>query len=327
MAVKVGVEPVHGQEKATVGSWLSRNWLWIVVILFGGIILFIAYKLVTKLLKKDENVDYAELEFKKTVNIGKKMGNRRYVGKNIIPTLIVWALILLFIDLFLIFGMKAIKTTYQFWISQLIFLPIAGGFAWIFHKISPFSKGARVYVRSPSHGSGYYSDFISVGEYVGDYIGEDGYHNIVIKNTKFLFFPAYEVIKCNVKGEYDLETTSDGKKIVKKVKLPTNFVRFYDDRIEILADGLEQMLGAKFLYPVAYNSTNFDVYDYRLVNADRLKNSILIPTIVNLTSDFANAQRNAIKMNPTLRFEQQRKSDEVEINVPRENGRESEFKR
>jgi hypothetical protein len=171
----------------------------------------------------------------------------------------------------------------------------------------------KVYIENDHDG------LVKMGNYEGECLDKEGYHNIMFSRFKFgivgrwlrriLFFTApildlllkkYWIVRCNVNTIYKNKIVDATTKVVtsEDIKLPITKLTAGGDSLIIHCDGLQ--LKKYYTYPIVKGTDS--VLQDETVNFERERDSVLTNTLYEQTIDFANVMREAINLNPSLRY-------------------------
>jgi hypothetical protein len=141
-----------------------------------------------------------------------------------------------------------------------------------------------------------------VGYYLGECTTSDGYKNYLLWDSrKFLFWKNTFILKVNRNKELKIETYDNDtkKRIIKTYTLPTDLIIEGESVIAIKGEGVDQ--AGYFYYPILTdkegNIVNMDMIAYA-----RAREVALLDTLYQQTEDFAKVQREAINLNPQVRY-------------------------
>lgn len=141
-----------------------------------------------------------------------------------------------------------------------------------------------------------------IGYYLGECITSDGYRNFLLFNgRKYLFWKNVFIVKVNMNENLKIETRSEktGDRIVKEYKLPKDLIIEGENLIAIKGEGLDK--AGYYFYPLIADDKG-NIINMDLIAYTRSKDVALLDTLYQQTEDFANVQRQAINMNPNIRY-------------------------
>jgi len=163
---------------------------------------------------------------------------------------------------------------------------------------------------------------VPMGTYEGECIDKEGFHDILFSRKKWgkvggflykvLFFARpildliikkFWIVRCNtVKSMIVSETvTLKGKKRTfnKKKFLAVPLITRGNKSMILHADGLQ--IKKYFTYPILKDVEGFTIND-EVHNFKRERDTVITDTLYDQTVEFSNAMREAINMNPSLRY-------------------------
>lgn len=182
-----------------------------------------------------------------------------------------------------------------------------------------FRKGGIKKVFIENHRDG----LVPMGMYEGECVDKEGYHNIMFSRFKLglvgrwlrriffftrpildLILKKYWIVRCNVNPSYidktaDIKKGKGQKQKVTTLQLPVPNITSGGGSLIIHCMGLQ--LKKYFTYPILADSEGAMIQD-ETINFERERDSVLTNTLYEQTIDFANVMREAINLNPTLRY-------------------------
>jgi hypothetical protein len=153
----------------------------------------------------------------------------------------------------------------------------------------------------------------AVGFYLGECITSDGYKNFLLFDSrKYVFWKNKFILKVNVNEFVKIETHEgvgdDRKRVVRTIKLPKDLLIEGDSVIAIKGEGIDK--AGYFYYPLIAdeqgNIINMDIIAYT-----RSKDVALLDTMYQQVEDFSKVQRQAINMNPNVRYIMRTRGDTI----------------
>jgi len=152
-----------------------------------------------------------------------------------------------------------------------------------------------------------------IGFYLGDCVTSDGYRNFLLWNSrKFIFWKNKFVLKVNMNENIKIEThESDGenkKRVVKEFKLPKDLIIEGDSVIAIKGEGVDK---AGYYYYPLITDEHGNIINMDLIAYSRAKEVALLDTLYQQTEDFSKVQRQAINMNPNVRYIMRTRGDTI----------------
>ena len=184
-------------------------------------------------------------------------------------------------------------------------------------KIFKESDIDNVYVENQRDG------LIKIGKYEGECIDKEGYRDIMFSKLrlgkiggflrKILFFTIpildlvlkkYWIVRCNVEKAIYIPKEIIGKdnkprKSTKKYVIPVPVITRGRGALIVHAEGLQ--LKKYYTYPILQNIDGNIIKDEEK-NFMRERDTVLMDTLYQQTMDFVNVQREAINLNPNVRY-------------------------
>lgn len=161
---------------------------------------------------------------------------------------------------------------------------------------------------------------VPMGAYEGECIDKEGFHNVMFSRLKLgiigkwlrriLFFTTpildlilkkYWIVRCNINPIYrdkQVDATTKASTVV-ELQLPVPNMTTGSGSLVIHCMGLQ--MKKYFTYPIMQGSTGKMIQD-ETINFERERDSVLTNSLYEQTIDFANVMREAINLNPTLRY-------------------------
>jgi hypothetical protein len=172
----------------------------------------------------------------------------------------------------------------------------------------------KVYIENDADG------LVLMGRYEGECLDKEGFHDVMFSRLKFgvlgkwlrriLFFTTpildlilkkYWIVRCNINPMYkDKQVDATTKKVeIVDLKLPIPNITAGSGTMIIHCVGLQ--MKKYFTYPILQTFAGTMIQD-ETINFERERDSVLTNTLYEQTIDFANVMREAINLNPTLRY-------------------------
>lgn len=281
-----------------VMSFLAAYWI-VLLIMAGGVFLLMFILKWWKSARERDNVFLRD--YNRTVQLCKLQANPKRVKERAI-----WAYSLavtLFVSMLMFVISMVLDDTSSFIFAIVVFLMGA--------TVSSVLKITKLFA---------YHDIVQVigqfgakiiGYYQGECITSDGYRNFLLFNgRKYLFWKNIFVIKVNMNENLKIETRDEktGNRIIQEYELPKDLIIEGESLIAIKGEGLDK--AGYFFYPLIADN-NGNIVNMDLIAYTRSKDVALMDTLYQQTEDFANVQRQAINMNPNIRFKLKSGGDTV----------------
>jgi hypothetical protein len=174
-------------------DWLGKNLVLIfIALLVIGLIILVIWLLMKYLKRKKLEKDLALKDFESVLANCKAQADSGRIRKR---TGVIWAIVIIAYVLIILNQLMSNTPLIVTWFNALIYLPFAiiGGL--ILSQLGLLTASDPVYTYGGKMGQNPKWQ----GWYVGDFVGEDGYHNIAFWNgRKWFFFKKYFVVKCNM---------------------------------------------------------------------------------------------------------------------------------
>jgi len=281
----------------SVMGFISAYWIVLVALAAGVFILMLLLKM-WRSAKERDNVFLRD--FNRTTELCKLQSNPKRVKERAF-----WAYVLavtIFISVLLFVIAMVLDDTSSFMFAIGIFITGA--------VISIVLKITKLFA---------YHDIVQVigqfgakiiGYYIGECITSDGYRNFLLFNgRKYLFWKNTFIVKVNMNENLRIETRDAvGERKIQQYKLPKDLIIEGESMIAIKGEGLDK--AGYFFYPLIADE-NGNIVNMDLIAYTRSKEVALLDTLYQQTEDFANVQRQAINMNPNIRFKLKSGSDTV----------------
>lgn len=279
-------------------GFLGANWMWFV--LLGGII-FGAIFIMRMMSSIKEKQDVFLRYYKEVVRLCKLQSNKKRVRERAFWMFSLVASI--FLSILLLVVALVTDDVSAFMLGVTIFgigfttsivLKITKLFAYhdIIQIIGIF--GAKI-----------------VGYYSGECITADGYKNYLVWNgRKWLFWKNEFVLRVNLNEKIRIETrNSDGKREIVEYDLPTDLLIEGENVIAIKGEGVDK--ANYFYYPLLVDK-NGNIVNMDLIAFARAREVAMLDTLYQQTEDFARVQREAININPYLRWKVKSQGESVQ---------------
>lgn len=281
-------------------NWMFTNWwlilLFLVFIGAMGIFVWFAFKYYRE---QDLRKDIHKRAFETTLMLARSQADPSRIRPNHLILAIVIVIPYVLIELVTLLSDTPLILT---WFWALVMLPFFLFIGWFLNWLGIFARPDKIYVYDGKNPPKY------VGNYAGDYKGEDGYHNIALwTKRKLLLWKMYRIVKSNINPIHTVYITKTQKGNPKKVVEKTEFKMAHDLIIQlkgamlIKAVGLDKLPNGYFEYPVLQDAEG-NIVDNRFLHADSMKSGILTQSLIDQSVDFSNALRESININPSARY-------------------------
>lgn len=291
-------EPVALSPMQNILDIVMQVWLPIVLIAIGIVVLMVVLNWMKKQREKD-NVFLRN--YNRTVLQCKMLANKKRIREKAI-----WMYVLTVATfLSVLFFVIALVTNDvpSFLLASYVFI---GGFVVsIFLKVTKFMSTYDIIQIVGRFGNKI------VGYYFGECITPDGTKNFLVWNTrKFLFWKNTFIIKVNLNDTVKVEEKDKdtGKRTVNTYVLPKDLLIEGENAIIIKGEGVDQ--AGYYYYPVLTDETgnivNMDIFAYA-----KARDVAILDTLYQQTEDFSKVQREAINLNPNVRFISKTKGQSV----------------
>jgi len=151
-----------------------------------------------------------------------------------------------------------------------------------------------------------------VGYYLGECITSDGFRNFLCWNRrKFLLWKNDFIIKVNLNKEWKIETRNPQTKQreVRTFTIPNDLIIEGEDAIIIKGEGLD--VAGYYYYPILTDQ-NGDIVNMDLFAFAKARDVAMLDTLYQQTEDFVRVQREAINLNPHVRYIGKTRGESVE---------------
>lgn len=150
-----------------------------------------------------------------------------------------------------------------------------------------------------------------IGFYDGECITADGYKNYLIWNgRKWLFWKNQFIVRVNLNDKIKIETrNADGDREIREYNLPKDLLIEGENVIAIKGEGIDK--GNYFYYPLLVDA-NGNIVNMDLIAFARAREVAMLDTLYQQTEDFARVQREAININPYLRYRVKSQGESVQ---------------
>jgi len=150
-----------------------------------------------------------------------------------------------------------------------------------------------------------------IGYYLGECVTADGNRNFMLWNSrKYVFWKNSFIVKVNMNDKIRIEVVDSKTKqrSIVEHEIPKDLILEGDSIILVKGEGVDK--GGYYYYPLIAdekgNIINMDLLAYA-----RAKDVALIDTMYQQTEDFSKVQRQAINMNPNVRYIMRTKGDTI----------------
>ena len=150
-----------------------------------------------------------------------------------------------------------------------------------------------------------------VGNYLGECTTSDGYQNYLLWNArKYVFWKNKFVLKVNRNDTYKIETVDPktNKRTVVTHPLPKDLIIDGDSVIVVKGEGVDE--SGYYYYPLITDEKG-NIVNMDLVAFSRARDVAMMDTMYQQTEDFSKVQRQAINMNPNVRYITRTKGDSI----------------
>jgi len=150
----------------------------------------------------------------------------------------------------------------------------------------------------------------SVGWYEGECITADGYKNFLISNgRKWLLWKNKFVLRVNLNEKHIIETRNDqGKRELREYIIPKDNLIEGSDVIVVKGEGFDK---ANYFYYPLVSDEHGNIVNMDLIAFARAREVAMLDTLYQQTEDFARVQREAININPHVRYSLKTRGESV----------------
>ena len=150
-----------------------------------------------------------------------------------------------------------------------------------------------------------------IGYYSGECITGDGYKNFLVWNgRKWLFWKNDFIVRVNLNDKIRIETrSSENKREIREYELPKDLLIEGENVIAIKGEGVDK--ANYFYYPLLVDR-NGNIINMDLIAYARAREVAILDTLYQQTEDFARVQREAININPYLRWRVKSQGESVQ---------------
>lgn len=142
-----------------------------------------------------------------------------------------------------------------------------------------------------------------IGYYTGDCITSDGFRNFLCWNRrKYVFWKNEFIIKVNLNKTCKIESFNQETKAreVVEYELPVDLIIEGEDAIIIKGEGLD--VSGYYYYPIMRDLDTGDIVNMDLIAFAKSRDVAMLDTLYQQTEDFVRVQREAINLNPNVRY-------------------------
>jgi hypothetical protein len=150
-----------------------------------------------------------------------------------------------------------------------------------------------------------------IGYYMGECTTSDGYRNYLLwDRRKFLFWKNQFILKVNLNDKVMVETFDDEtqKRKIEEYNMPQDLIKEGENLIVIKGEGVDQ--SGYFYYPLLTDDEG-NVVNMDLIAFAKSREVAMLDTLYQQTEDFARVQREAININPNVRYVIKTKGESV----------------
>ena len=153
-----------------------------------------------------------------------------------------------------------------------------------------------------------------VGDYYGEFVDSDGFHNFAFfKRRKYFFFPDVNILKVPISKEYKVsrKTTDKTKEKYVTATFSGNPISEGEGVITIKALGIEKPAQSQYFYPVLKDKEGRIIDTktfYYLVERGTVETGLLYEQ----TKEYGTAMMKAIKLNPRVNYEKNTRTENVD---------------
>jgi hypothetical protein len=141
-----------------------------------------------------------------------------------------------------------------------------------------------------------------VGAYLGECTTSDGYKNyLLFDSRKFLFWKNTFILKVNLNDKVKIESFNQQtkKRETKEYELPSDMITEGENVIAIKGEGVD--VSGYFYYPLLTDKEG-NIVNMDLIAYAKSREVAMLDTLYQQTEDFAKVQREAININPNVRY-------------------------
>jgi len=295
------VEPPKGIMSPMQGvlDFVSAWWM---PLLIGGGIFFILMYVLRWWKTQKEKANIFLLDYNRTKALCKHQANRKRINERAIWLYVLAVTIFVSVLLFVI----ALVTDDVPSFLLAIGAGIVGIFASAFLKLGKFFAQYDIVQVAGSFGTKI------IGYYSGDCITSDGYRNFLCWNRrKFVFWKNEFIVKVNLNDDWKIETWNPQteKREIRSFKLPNDLIIEGENAIILKGEGLD--IAGYYYYPIMTDK-NGNIVNMDLIAFSRSRDVAMLDTLYQQTEDFVRVQREAINLNPNVRYITRTRGESVE---------------
>lgn len=152
-----------------------------------------------------------------------------------------------------------------------------------------------------------------VGFYMGECITSDGYRNFLCWNRrKYIFWKNEFIIKVNLNKTCKIESFNSETKLreVIEYQLPDDLIIEGEDAIIVKGEGVD--VSGYYYYPIMRDEVTGDIVNMDLIAFAKSRDVAMLDTLYQQTEDFVRVQREAINLNPNVRYVARTQGQSVE---------------
>jgi len=278
-------------------GFIGANWIWFVVLAGIAIVVIFIWRWLNSV--KEKNNIFLRY-FKEVVRLCSLQRNRKRVRERMF-----WVVafgVCSFIGTFMLVIALVTDDVSAFMLSSSIFIiGVIAGSALKFGHFMAHHDIIQVIGRFGVK---------SVGWYEGECITADGYKNFLISNgRKWLFWKNKFVLRVNLNEKHIIETRDDkGKRELREYLIPKDNLIEGSDVIIVKGEGFDK--ANYFYYPLVADEHG-NIVNMDLIAFARAREVAMLDTLYQQTEDFARVQREAININPHVRYNLKTRGESV----------------
>lgn len=275
---------------------------WWMPLLIGGGIFFILMYVLRWWKSQREKANIFLLDYNRTRALCKHQANRKRINEKAIWFYVLAITIFLSVLLFVV----ALITDDVPSFLLAIGVGIAGIVASAFLKLAKFFAQFDIVQVAGSFGTKI------IGYYLGECITSEGYRNFLCWNRrKFIFWKNEFIVKVNLNADWKIETWNPETKQreIRSFNLPTDLIIEGENAIILKGEGLD--VAGYYYYPIM-TDTDGNIVNMDLIAFARSRDVAMLDTLYQQTEDFVRVQREAINLNPNVRYTVRTRGESVE---------------